>query len=323
MFPHTGADQAMAGWLDQPLCDASEQASAQDWIPLEINQLGAGRYAGRYREVALDGFGLVVESQNCAVHKRGVMHDDFCTLSYVRTPGANLRFSEHLAQEQSLFFLSSASEFDIQVEGGDETHYFRLPYAAFEADLVTLAPGFDGHQVRGVQCFSVDDKRPLHALVDTLLAQPERLRSDAVSEVLYAQLLQLTASAQTATPDSLSGLTARVRASRVVARATDYAEAAFAAQRVPSIVELCQESAVSQRTLQYSFQALLGLTPVAYLRILRLNRVRAQLLAPERSELTVTEVATYWHFLHLGKFARDYAAMFGEPPSQTLRRALA
>jgi len=306
---------------DRLLGDASEQAAAQQWIPLEIIQLSAGSYAGRYRELELGDFGLVVESQNCAVHKRGVMHNNLCTLSFPRSRGSNLRFSTHLSQDQSLFLLPCATEFDIQVEGGDETLYFRLPFARLEADLRQLDPGFFEIGGQGVQCFTVGDKRPLNALVDYLLAQPNRALDRHLTRTLREQLLYLMARAQGRGKEPPTGLTALRRAAGVVERSMAYAEAEFAARRLPSIVDICREAGGSQRTLEYSFRTLLGLTPIAYLRTLRLNRVRAQLLSPSRADLTVTEVATEWCFWHLGKFSRDYAAMFGESPSQTLRRS--
>ena len=81
--------------------------------------------------------------------------------------------------------------------------------------------------------------------------------------------------------------------------------------------ELCQLTHVSRRTLQYSFTTILGISPLQFLRLTRLNRVRRALRAasPEQS---VTEIATYWGFWHLGQFAHDYKQQFGESPSQTL-----
>jgi len=35
---------------------------------------------------------------------------------------------------------------------------------------------------------------------------------------------------------------------------------------------------------------------------------------------TVAEVAYRWGFTHLGRFAHDYRARYGEAPSTTLRR---
>ena len=83
-----------------------------------------------------------------------------------------------------------------------------------------------------------------------------------------------------------------------------------------SIASLCLEIGVSRRTLQYCFQDTLGINPVAFLRALRLNGVRRTLKEAE----SVTEAATAWGFWHFGNFSLEYKKLFGELPSDTLRR---
>jgi hypothetical protein len=41
----------------------------------------------------------------------------------------------------------------------------------------------------------------------------------------------------------------------------------------------------------------------------------------DSEEVTVSAVANRWGFTHLGRFAGIYRAMYGAPPSQTLRDA--
>lgn len=86
-----------------------------------------------------------------------------------------------------------------------------------------------------------------------------------------------------------------------------------------SVAELALRLGVSRRTLQNAVGSTLGISPVAFLRALRLSQTRRE-IATARS---VTEIATRWGFWHFGYFARDYRAMFGELPSETLRRARA
>jgi AraC-like DNA-binding protein len=77
---------------------------------------------------------------------------------------------------------------------------------------------------------------------------------------------------------------------------------------------------VIERTLQAAFQSEVGTTPMAYVRARRLERVRAELAdAAPTDYVSVTAIASRWGFGHLGRFAADYKARFGESPSQTLR----
>ncbi|TDX28154.1 AraC family ethanolamine operon transcriptional activator [Modicisalibacter xianhensis] len=88
-----------------------------------------------------------------------------------------------------------------------------------------------------------------------------------------------------------------------------------------TVAELCELTHVSQRTLQYCFTSILGISPVQFLRTSRLNRVRRVLTQPEGTT-TVTRAANDWGFYHLGQFSQDYRRLFGESPSETLGRYL-
>ena len=87
-----------------------------------------------------------------------------------------------------------------------------------------------------------------------------------------------------------------------------------------SIVDVAAAARLSVRGLQAAFQRTLGMTPQAYVRSVRLSAVHADLSVVNAGEVTVAEIARRWGFHHLGRFAKEYRAEFGEPPSDTLRR---
>ena len=85
------------------------------------------------------------------------------------------------------------------------------------------------------------------------------------------------------------------------------------------ISEICRDLGVSRRALQYSFQDVLGINPIAFLRVLRLNRARHDLVrigAPRQ----VKDVIDRWGFWHPSRFSCEYKQMFEELPSETLRQ---
>jgi len=85
-----------------------------------------------------------------------------------------------------------------------------------------------------------------------------------------------------------------------------------------SILALCEHLGVSRRTLQYSFNEVTGLSPLDFVRAVRMNGARQALRAgtPE----SVGAVAARFGFHHLPRFAAQYRAFFGELPSATLAR---
>jgi transcriptional regulator GlxA family with amidase domain len=87
------------------------------------------------------------------------------------------------------------------------------------------------------------------------------------------------------------------------------------------ISALCRALAVSERTLRKAFHKIHGVPPCRHLRMLRLSRARRALLTADCKQATVTEIATYFGFVELGRFSVEYRKIFGESPSQTLHRA--
>jgi AraC-like DNA-binding protein len=78
---------------------------------------------------------------------------------------------------------------------------------------------------------------------------------------------------------------------------------------------------LSLRALQVSFRRVMGMSPNAYIRQVRLERIRTELLAAEPATTNVADVARYWGFAHPGRFSATYAAKYGEYPSDTLHRS--
>lgn len=77
---------------------------------------------------------------------------------------------------------------------------------------------------------------------------------------------------------------------------------------------------MSVRSIQQAFREELGVSPMAYVRDRRLERVHEELSDALPSDgVTVTEVANKWGFHHLGSFASEYRKRWGTTPSETLR----
>jgi AraC-like DNA-binding protein len=83
--------------------------------------------------------------------------------------------------------------------------------------------------------------------------------------------------------------------------------------------DLAAIAGVGVRVLQEAFRQHVGMSPLTYLRRLRLDGVHAELSRSDAWQVNVSEVAYRWGFTHLGRFAGAYRARFGVSPSQTLR----
>ncbi|MFC5146831.1 helix-turn-helix transcriptional regulator [Streptomyces aureoversilis] len=84
-----------------------------------------------------------------------------------------------------------------------------------------------------------------------------------------------------------------------------------------SLSLIAQAAHCSPRTISSAFHDRLGLSPLSYVRNLRLDRIREDILA---STDPVGTIAYRWGIRHLGRFASQYRNRFAELPSATAAR---
>jgi AraC family ethanolamine operon transcriptional activator len=86
-----------------------------------------------------------------------------------------------------------------------------------------------------------------------------------------------------------------------------------------TLTTVTSELFTSKRTLLYAFKDVLGISPMAYLKVLRLQAVRRLLKTTDAEAKTVAAMAAEHGFYSPGHFCRDYKTMFGETPTETLK----
>jgi AraC family transcriptional regulator, ethanolamine operon transcriptional activator len=134
---------------------------------------------------------------------------------------------------------------------------------------------------------------------------------------VYGTLVPLAAGAMerfdTHTVEASKSLTRRVAA----VRSCEAYMREHAGETV-TLLDLCRVSQMRSRSLINAFEAIRGLSPMEYLKRVRLSGVRQTLQLASRETTRIIDVATDWGFWHMGHFSKYYRAMFGELPSQTL-----
>ncbi|PCH59327.1 MAG: ethanolamine operon regulator [SAR86 cluster bacterium] len=308
---------------------AEKQALAQDWVAISMKQLSAGSYQGRIRQIDFENYRVVVEEQNQTIQKLGSMTDKYCTVSYAHIKEGGIRASEYRPDDNALFLMPGGTAFDVQILGNTEIVYFRFEqdYLMGQAQLLNPSAWAKMPEVPGP--FDGVDRKPIEQAVSYLLHQyvamqdsQSILGSKAIEQELHDLVLLALVSGRHHNNDRKPGLKARRLVASRMDKVKEYIDAAHDANQCPGIIDLCAQLNVSERTLQYSFTKHLGVSPLAYLKIHRLNQVRAQLINPINMSDGVTTIAMRWHFWHMGQFSQDYKKMFNELPSATLKRAL-
>jgi AraC-like DNA-binding protein len=170
--------------------------------------------------------------------------------------------------------------------------------------------------------------RPGAAIMSRLLSLHERVGKIArttpdilvlptVERALEQQLIHLMIRCLTE-GESRERTSGSFRRERVVARFEKFLEAN--AGRALYLAEVCAAIGVAERTLRVACEEHLGMGPIRYLTLRRMHLVRRALLRADISTTTVTQLATDHGFWELGHFSVAYRALFGEAPSESLRR---
>ncbi len=308
--------------------DAAVQAQMQPWVEMECYQLGRGSQLGRVDNLDLGSQQVVRESQLVGVQKLGYFPPELCTVSCCRLDAASRaddRFNDLAAggRMDTLFFLPGDVEYDIYVPAGAQTDYVLFDQDEFLRGARALDPAQWERAPRQLISLNGTRQADLETAVNrwlrlsqALAAQGEPPDAGLMRRLVLHHVLNIVTA--TRPGDELPSSPERSRAFQVCRMARAFVEDQLAENVLPALADICAFVGVSERTLQYAFRTYVGMSPLAYLRLCRLNRVRVVLRACDPRSATVTQIAARFGFLHMGRFALDYRRVFEESPSATL-----
>ncbi len=299
--------------------DIDEHARNMPGWQVRYDQLSPGAFAGELIEFRSDWMQLARDRSNQAMIKNGAAWKGAMTFSLPLSAQGPLYCSGHPIHDHSLLVahgenlpeLHTPQHLDLLSVAIDECVLERILERQGSHFRITDLPKCYrlGHSPMQPALSALFDELASCAHPRNALLEHEALHR-SIRDTVMLHILDLIA------PEQAPSLTPTAR-KRVVDRAREYAlnhlDEPF------SILELCNHIGASRRKLQYCFQETLGINPVAYFRTLRLNAVRRELCERTQSH-GVQGVAARWGFWHLSRFSSDYRTLFGESPSQTLRR---
>ncbi|MFT4100074.1 MAG: helix-turn-helix domain-containing protein [Burkholderiaceae bacterium] len=305
--------------------DAQDHASRlSDWNQ-HYEQLSVGTFIGRFENLDLGGVHVFRETANRSLYQSGRARAGIMTAAVTWSPAEDGWFCGHPLRGVSAIALSASGEFELVAGAGMDLVSVSIDESVLNEPASTLLD--DAQRAWWRRPTLLEGGRfeasAFKALLDAALAcarQPASTLSHRASRRMLASSL-CEAMLRCLPPDAREApLPAGARARReIVARAREYM--ARHAEEVIGIVDLCRATGASRRTLQYAFNEVMGLSPMIYLRVMRLNRARADMR--RCFDETLGDIAARWGFWHLSRFAADYRELFGELPSTTRARALA
>jgi AraC family ethanolamine operon transcriptional activator len=289
----------------------------------EFYQLSRGLLRGEYRVLELPGLQLHWTSYDRVVKIQGTAPPGTLAFGLDFVSEGSIRFCGHQAisrgdiilahPAQDPFSLVTANRHDYGVVLLDLDTFNNSGCTLYHQELWNILQG--NQALRAQPGHLIRIKALIKNIFEQLATSPEAILErprvqKAITQELTEGMLALICSKESLIPEKVSPGFRR----EAVGRALEYIQSNL--DKPLSLVDICEAAGASSRTLLYGFRDMTGLSPKAYLKARRLNEVRRDLL--NGAAPTVGEIADRWGFWHLNHFGRDYKAMFGELPSETL-----
>jgi AraC family ethanolamine operon transcriptional activator len=299
--------------------DADQLASELTNWQQSYDQISSGLFQGALTELRLPGLQVFREGLNQAVRQSCRVWPDAIWFG-LPDRGAPTRINGRQAAADWIMVQPGNVEFELVTPSAYRIYGIVASRQLLAESALRLGCQIDWERVQSAEVLRVDGAA--RAACVRLLAQllPDgalpcgqpggAAASSLWREAVLAALLELLdhSCVEPAMAASLQ------RRRQVVAQARDY----ILAHRTESITvpELCQQVHVSRRTLQYCFEDVLGISPILYLRTVRLNGVRRELAGGR----AIGELAGEWGLCNFSQFSSDYRKLFGMTPSASVRQ---
>lgn len=293
-----------------------------DWEQY-YDQISRGRFEGNVTEAWVGGIQIFEERMSQAVFQTVIGCADTVSLGVFSSLPEGARWQGTMLDTRHVASLNRSSQLELSTPRNCTMLGVGLPLSMFQSD----GEGGSDEELRtflenpGASCvcspkLAASLRHRLSQALLTLTYQPMQLALIEARNQLQSEIVCLV-SEYVGEVLALGAPVTPTKALKVVARARDFIEQN---QDQPiTVLALCKETCTSQRTLQYCFEQVVGTSPAAYLKVLRLNGLRRDLVKAGKSS-TIGDLAARWGFWHLSQFSLDYKRQFGELPSDTVKR---
>lgn len=310
--------QRSAGWQSVPVTGIEDLTDAVLGADLEATQMSRGRLSGSLAFAEQDGIVTTSGLIDGRVILTGPLSLQQLTIGIgVRLPAGTTHW-QHDVTASNLGIYRAGDEHDSFYTPGSLYVAITLPEERLDLEAeqeglvletrIACATGVHSRNVNGA----------LISYLDRALLRVHAGRSAPADDDIGRRIL-VEAARHLARPPYSRRLKDDPRLhGRIVVRSRDYIMSHLS--EPISIDELSAAAATSRRTLHRAFTEILGEPPKAYVRRVRLHRIRHDLASGEERACTIALIANQWGISDLGRMAGWYREIFGERPSDTVAR---
>jgi AraC family ethanolamine operon transcriptional activator len=310
--------------VDQHFFDIDRQAECLSGYDQSYQQISCGKFSGQFKTAILDPkTGLYFEEVNQVLDQYGSVPKDSYSVIFLMNRNLSCKLNGQPFSPNNLWVGGPGSTFNtLSVPG---THFGVIDFDRqfFEDTFNCYYPKVDNTPITGAFGMLYSDRNTSERLSHTIgevlsilqnwtplsgSSAIQSIRKD-LAEIISNSLFHLTYSSFSHKTKSSSNYF------KIWKKARDFINENKAIDI--SVTDLCHNTNVSRRTLEYSFRYSLGKSPAAYLRSIKLNEIRRAFLLPENAEKPIGDIVADWGIWHLSRFAQYYKQQFNELPSET------
>lgn len=300
--------------------DPQEQASSFGLLHQSYEQLSTGAFSGSLVAISANDITVFRETLDQSVFQTGVSDTEHITIAAACELSERAYWNGRHIDKDSVVAFTPGREFELRTPTHSVCVGISLEPSVLQSISPERPPEYWQKLFTNQDCWSETGrlKFDLQVRITQLLQQAGATGApgDCAADLLDLRELAI---------DYLCSVVERGQAGGQKLRIDSYPRIARRARAAMldrlgeplSVTDLCNDLGCSRRSLQYAFESIYDLGPVAYLRTLRLAAARRQLTSGKPG-ITVQEVAAAVGFSHLPRFAQEYARMFGERPSESL-----
>ena len=296
--------------------EESEEALHNMGIEQPLRQLGTEEFRYRLGARVTAEADLFADRFSTAVSLHLEAPTGTIAMLFPRTASGRFLASGDQVGDRKLIILPDCSGTDIIGPDLIGSEAILIPLQRFHELTETLRPA--PQPIRPLAMVKIaGDTAKLHALrsrvCELVAGSAQDPGNEYVANLVAATIEWIGRYSRGYKPEQLRGNAAPAHVAR---RAREHIEEHY--REALRLEDLCRMIGVSGRTLQRCFRDYFDLTITDYLKTVRLDAARRELLTTHPSLTSVTTVAMHHGNTHLGRFSVHYRERYGESPKETL-----
>ena len=233
---------------------------------------------------------------------------------FPRSASERFRSSGQNVANDKMVILPDGSGTDIVASDLSGSEAITIPHTRFREMVEVLCPTSVAPERTAVTRGDIAGLDRLRNAMLELLAHPERPADDEqVQNLIAATVTWMGSSSNGGHVGTITFIPVRTRVAKL---AQEFIEEHY--REVVRIEDICRFARVGVRTLQRSFREYFDLTITDYLKTVRLDSARRELVAAEQAEDRVSTIALRNGLTNVGRFSVEFRKRFGVLPRETL-----